>query len=915
MSGQSNTSKVLAANADSIYNLGLSDTAAVLYGKAMDVSKKEINWKVYYSALIGLAYCYQDAGRLKDATNLLKVELGAAEKNEDIPAFEYAKTFVIYGLMLRLQEDYLGAIGSYEQSIRLFDEAKINHHYFAFACRNIATIYERRLDYEKAIMYLQKAIEVDSMMTYATSIYIETANCYFFLKNYGDSKKYADFAFSSAIDAKEKAFVNGMIANIQFELGYYEESERHARDAIKYFERHIYYWENCVKMYSLLGSINENVADKTNALKSYMKGINHAKRSAESKNREVCRIHFDFGGYFQHQNLLDSALSHYQQALIQVFPKFNSTNIADNPELKDVYTESWIMTAAARKAEALRQRYQQKGDVADLHNAAYCFDLSLAAVKQLHKSYGSENAKLYMGDYSHTYFEEAIEVNYLLYTLTGDQTKLQKIFALMEESKASVLSEAIQKNKALLLEGIPDSLLEQEQDFRITIADLITQQKNTKVEGQDAAAELDKLNSLLSETQLKYERLIEKMKEDYPQFRNYVEELPMPSFGDVSSRLLDDKSLFVEYFWGEKALYCLSIGRNGANIFKVERKAEFNDLIQQYLAFFKDANAILDDPDCYLSTAHELYQALFAKVLNAANAHATNIMVVPDGLLGYLPFDALVTSFKGSTTSFGKVDFLIKKHGLHYGYSANVLLQQLENHREKGQLLRVMPRFAAGERGLSPLEYSDEETAGVRSWQSLDGQLATKASFLQMASKCRLIHLSTHAESNSGQGEPHIELADGQLMLPELYAMNLSAADLVVLSACETGLGKLEKGEGVMSLARGFAYAGANSLVASLWKVNERSTATLFAHFYQYLGEGKTKSEALRLAKLSTLENAESDIRQSPYYWAGFVFMGNDGEMDLPTGLPIGRIAVPLVVASLAGGIFYLRKRRRRLIA
>jgi len=107
---------------------------------------------------------------------------------------------------------------------------------------------------------------------------------------------------------------------------------------------------------------------------------------------------------------------------------------------------------------------------------------------------------------------------------------------------------------------------------------------------------------------------------------------------------------------------------------------------------------------------------------------------------------------------------------------------------------------------------------------------------------------------------------------------------LVVLSACETNLGKIEKGEGVMSLARGFTYAGAISLISSLWKVNESSTADISSKLYKYLVEGKTKSEALHQSKLDYINQA-SELKNSPYYWAGFVFIGNDGTVELSTGL------------------------------
>ena len=114
---------------------------------------------------------------------------------------------------------------------------------------------------------------------------------------------------------------------------------------------------------------------------------------------------------------------------------------------------------------------------------------------------------------------------------------------------------------------------------------------------------------------------------------------------------------------------------------------------------------------------------------------------------------------------------------------------------------------------------------------------------------------------------------DNMLMLAELFNQRLQA-DMVVLSACETGTGKLFKGEGIMSLGRGFTYAGARSLVMSLWQVNDASTAEIMRYFYAYLAKGMDKDEALRKAQLDFITAGDNQSAH-PYYWAGFIAMGD----------------------------------------
>jgi CHAT domain-containing protein len=904
------------AKGDSLINIGEYDFCAEAFETALGVFRLENNWGKAAESLNGICYCLTMQGKYLETISLLNKLIPDFERNGQRNAIEIAKSYSFKGMSYRSLNKYVEAINSYEKAIIIFEKNLANSDFVSMTHNYIAQIYLTRLNYTAAIAHFEKALESDSTHYYDSEIYRFLGLTYEFLNDYNKAFEYAQKGLKiKELSNNEMSEFLGIIASALEGEGETKRALGIMHNSLNLIIETDGEEDNRRRKYTFLAEIAAKENQYKLAQDYIKKAIKESKLAYDSKDRELAKMHATIGDVFKNINMPDSALAHYQQALIQVFPKFNSTNIADNPDIKDVYTESWIMTAAARKAQALHLRYQQKGDIADLRNAAYCYDLSLAGVKQLYKSYGSDGAKLYMGDYSHNYFEQAIEVNYLLYTKTGEQSYLRKILSLMEQSKASVLSDAIQKNKALLLTGIPDSLLELEKDLRISIADYTTQLKNTEVEGQDNGEEvLAKIKSQLSEYQLKHERLLEQMKADYPNFRAYIEEYPEPNFEDVLGKILDDKSIFVEFFTGGKAIYCLTIGRNGATILKLERNDDLECRLQEYFSFFKNSNAILEDPAGYLTTAHSLYKSLFSNTLSNANAGIQRLVLVPDGLLGYLPFDALVMQEPSSFTGFGNIEFLVKKYSLSYAYSANTLLQQKELHQRKGKLLRVMPRFLDGERGLAPLKYSDEETTDGIAWLSLEGAQATKAGFKSLVETCRLLHLSTHAESNAGSGEPYIELADGRLLLPELYSMNLSAADLVVLSACETGLGEVAKGEGVMSLARGFAYAGAGSLVASLWKVNERSTASLFAHFYQYLAEGKTKSEALRLAKLSLLENAGTDTRQSPYYWAGFVFMGNDGEMDLPSKWR-NLLMVAGGVGLATGALVYFRKRRRKLTA
>ncbi len=199
------------------------------------------------------------------------------------------------------------------------------------------------------------------------------------------------------------------------------------------------------------------------------------------------------------------------------------------------------------------------------------------------------------------------------------------------------------------------------------------------------------------------------------------------------------------------------------------------------------------------------------------------------------------------------------------------------------------------------------------------GGEASERRFRQLANGYGILHLGTHAEMNerapmysrfvlSKDSAGADADADGYLHAYEIYELDLRA-QLAVLTACETGTGRNDEGEGVRSLGYGFAYAGCPSLVMSLWNIDEKVSSEIIVRFYGYLADGMSKHEALRQAKLDHLNNATDELAL-PYYWAGMVLMGDVAPVD------VGNDSMPKVwwilgaVALLLAVVLILRRRR-----
>lgn len=281
-----------------------------------------------------------------------------------------------------------------------------------------------------------------------------------------------------------------------------------------------------------------------------------------------------------------------------------------------------------------------------------------------------------------------------------------------------------------------------------------------------------------------------------------------------------------------------------------------------------------------------LYKQLIAPV--SQYIKTPTVTIIPHGVLNYLPFAALTDG----QHYFGE------QHVVHYLPSASVLpfIQKASRQKQEQPTdRRIMVVVQSQIVGSSPLQYADKEASAVA---NLYGTKAlgkvSKAAFLKQAGDYAILHIAAHGELDSANPLfSRIWLAQdehnsGALAVHEVYDLDLRKTDLVVLSACETQLGAQSKGDDITGLNRAFLYAGAASVIASLWTVDDQATGFLMRVFYTHLKRGMGKAEALRAAQSETRRQYPN-----PYYWAAFVLTGDAGPTNhfpasgqRPEGMP-----------------------------
>jgi CHAT domain-containing protein len=315
----------------------------------------------------------------------------------------------------------------------------------------------------------------------------------------------------------------------------------------------------------------------------------------------------------------------------------------------------------------------------------------------------------------------------------------------------------------------------------------------------------------------------------------------------------------------------------------------------------------------------------------ARKLEGKSLTIIPHDKLSYIPFDALLSEMPDTAQmNFRDLKYVIRDYSVNYGYSATLLYDSSPPRKTFKKLLIFSPEYnpqvprkdleTGNSYYLSSLPGANAEIkaiSNVVSSVSFVGKNAQESEFKKNANNFDILHLAMHTIINDSLpmlsklvfSNPEISSSDdGYLNAYEVYNMKLNAR-LAVLSACETGSGKLQGGEGVMSMARGFIYAGCPSVVMTLWQVEDKSGVKIMSDFYRYLSKGKRKDVALRMAKLNHLENSDP-LTAHPHFWLGYVSIGNADA--LYTSKDVYFVAFLFIALLLLFADYHFRRKRTK---
>jgi len=660
--------------------------------------------------------------------------------------------------------------------------------------------------------------------------------------------------------------------------------------------------------------------------KKYELALEKIEESLRLKQAYFLGEKFEFEYAANYENIADCyfkmnnyslALQNYQFAIVNLTNSFRSFDIFQNPVLSDslyVYSNLVLVEVLDAKAKAAFEYFKKNGDDANLGLALQTYQTLLDFHDKLQQEISTENSRLFQAKNLLPYIENALNVVYKLQD--KDVSVAESAFRLMEKNKATVLQQSINESQALQYANLPSTIVEQEGELKTAITFYKKQLNDAKV--YEETENINRFEKLLFEEENKYDQLIKDLERNYPNYYQLKYTQNEIQLKDVQA-YLNEGSAMLEYFVGDSSIYILSIQKEKSKLYKILKPKNWSELVNNFRQSITNIDLIQNSEqeafDLYTDSAVELYSILLQKPLYDIEPDIKHLKIIPDAELNYIPYDILLTESPGmNEINYTNLAYLLKEQTISYAYSVALLLQSREskNLNPKIDSLELYAGFAPiykTENRISDKTSTDENdlvvrgekivdlpnarksvqnTADLLSGQAFLAAEATRQKFLNKASHFKILHLAMHGFLND-KNPLYSKLLFTQtkdstnhfLHASDLYNLELNS-ELVVLSACNTGAGKLQKGEGVMSLSRAFTYAGSNSLLMSLWEVPDKATASIMESFFINLKKGNAKDKALQTAKIDFMSNHPE--RANPLFWAGFVPSGNMAAIDLGDG-------------------------------
>ena len=639
-------------------------------------------------------------------------------------------------------------------------------------------------------------------------------------------------------------------------------------------------------VFKQMGDTEKAILYKTKALETSLKHLGHVHKNTILFHINLAEMHVLDGRF-------DSANFHSDQSLLHQEFDFNHSPAS--------YSSIYHIIHAVRTKGLvlLREGQHLSNDSLILESLKY-FEYGIAVIKYLRISYKEEASRQFLSESTNILFELSLEALFHLFSTYEEDEYFFRAFKTMEAQKQSTLLESIQNQRAASFAGVPVEIINYEKRLKSELERLSIQQE---------LQNNDKIVNQLFTKKTEYDSFLIALKDNYPKYHQLKYDFPEISNEDLE--LWASGTGIIEFFVGDSMVYYISLASHHRKFHRVP-KEPIDFYLKPVLAYVKRSRLSRTAKDSLQDALWGLHH-----LLDTVFNYSSNWLVIPDGAFCYLPFDILLSNRGQKNRNLDEWPFLIHTATMHYASSLNTLkIQEGTSRKKQFSSFLGFGNPINPQDELSELPWSEEEMQGVRKTTGgkiFLGRQATETNFYKNYQEARVIHLSMHTTLNDalpGLSTFHFshserENHDGLLNAYEIYNLSMNSI-LMVLSACNAGIGKMSRGEGLLSLSRAFAYAGTPSLLTTLWEIPDRSTSLIVQGYYKNLKMNMTSSQAIRRAKLEYLSTVSAEEFVHPFYWSAFIPIGSDVSVDF-SSFKIYRNLGLLLIGLMLIGLWYWR--------
>jgi CHAT domain-containing protein len=742
------------------------------------------------------------------------------------------------------------AIKSYEKAWQLYQKNKLkNYDIIEYCLKPLGNLYTILGDYENAENTIKQyyfIANIEKNESQKVAAILNLSNVY---QNTGNVFEATDLIEKTIQTEKLTSAQKGILLN-NLGANYVLSSKKTLAEnaflkAVSLLKNDKSQTETLANAYRNLAKLKAEQNDFNNASEYFKKAKREFNKIKNKEPRKIAQFYYEAAFLSFKQEKITEAEQNIQTVFKTLIPGYKVSNTI-LPNQNSLYAETVLLDVLDLQAAIYIKQNQPENALKSYSLAFYIEDIFQSLLVY-------ENSKIVTQIRNRNRIEKCISIYDSLYEKEKKPGYLENAFLISEQSKSLVLKNHLSNSESLSREE--KLILQQLQNWNTVI---IKEQQKLEL------ADISKINEAIK----KQNELMLLLKKN--QSKNDTETDSGLDLQKLYSKLEEDKAIMLSYFFGTNGIYKFTVQNNKITLDYISSEGSGFTNLMDFIRFFNDPNAITNNPQLYNTLGHIIYKKL--KIPDFKKYK--NLVVIPDGVLNFLPFEALIPK-ESKTTNFAKMHYLVNDFNVGYTNSATFYLNSIPFSNTKKTVLGIFPVF---EKTKYTLTFSKNELQSIK--DNFDGQFfenntATFSNFKNNAAQYSILHLSTHASAGDLEMPASIKFYDQEILYSELYDLTIKP-DLVVLSACETGIGKLYKAEGAMSIARGFQFAGAQNLLFSLWKVNDFTTSVFMADFYKNIKNKQSYFEANANAKRDFLHNPDiPNTKKSPYFWSAFVYYGS----------------------------------------